>query len=145
MLHVLPLTNLEVGDDDITADKDYKHIFKWLRNLLLRDKGLYVQGVHIKPAMIRSHFASNNLTLTRIDYLLNPNDRQDVKLACDLLQNVWSLPDPPTDALPGFHQTWKCFKILGTLFHHILIPYICVDLSLSEQLEFSINPSWEQA
>jgi hypothetical protein len=26
----LPLMNLEVGDDDITADKDYKHVFKRL-------------------------------------------------------------------------------------------------------------------
>ena len=135
MLHVLPLINLEVGDDDITADKDYKHIFKWLRNLLLRDKGLYVHGVHIKPAVVRSHFASNNLTQTRIDYLLNPNDRQDVKLAYDMLQDIWSLPDPPADAQPGSHQTRKCLKILGALFYHILIPYICVDLSLSEQLE----------
>ena len=40
MLRVLPLMNLEVGEDDITADKDYKYIFKRLRNLLLRDKGL---------------------------------------------------------------------------------------------------------
>lgn len=135
MLHVLPLMNLEVGDDDITADKDYKHIFKRLRNLLLRDKGLYVHGVHLKPAVVRSHFASNNLTPTQIDYLLNPNDRQDVKLAYDILQDIWSLPNPPADAQPGFHQTRKCFKILGALFHHILIPYICIDLSLSEQLE----------
>ena len=36
-LSVLPLMNLEVGDDDVTADKDYKHIFKWCQNLLLRD------------------------------------------------------------------------------------------------------------
>jgi len=36
-LSVLPLMNLEVGDDDVTADKDYKHIFKRCRNLLLRD------------------------------------------------------------------------------------------------------------
>ncbi len=35
MLHPLPLMNLEVGDDDLTADKDYKHIFKRLRNLML--------------------------------------------------------------------------------------------------------------
>jgi hypothetical protein len=135
MLHVLPLMNLEVGDDDITADKDYKHIFKRLRNLLLRDKGLYVHGVHIRPAVVRSHFASNNLTSTWIDYLLNPNDQQDVKLAYDMLQEIRSLPNPHADAQPGFHQTRKCFKILGALFHHILIPYICVDLSLSEQLE----------
>ena len=30
MLCVLPLMNLEVGDDDLTADKDYKHVFKRL-------------------------------------------------------------------------------------------------------------------
>lgn len=135
MLRVLPLMNLEVGEDDITADKDYKHIFKRLRNLLLRDKGLDIHGVHIKPAVVRSHFASNNLTSTRIDYLLNPNDRQDVKLAYDMLQEIWSLPNPPTDALPGFRQTRNSFHLLGALFRHILIPYICVDLSLSEQLE----------
>jgi hypothetical protein len=105
MLHVLPLMNLEVGDDDITADKDYKHIFKRLRNLLLRDKGLYVHGVHIRPAVVRSHFASNNLTSTWIDYLLNPNDQQDVKLAYDMLQEIRSLPNPHADAQPGFHQT----------------------------------------
>jgi len=36
-LSVLPLMNLEVGNDDVTADKDYKHIFKRCRNLLLRE------------------------------------------------------------------------------------------------------------
>lgn len=35
MLNILPLMNLEVGDDNFTADKNYKHIFKWLQNLLL--------------------------------------------------------------------------------------------------------------
>jgi len=44
--------NLEVGDDDVTADKNYKHIFKRLRNLLLRDKGIYVFRIHVKPASI---------------------------------------------------------------------------------------------
>ena len=34
-LIVLSLMNLKVGDNDLTADKDYKHVFKRLRNLLL--------------------------------------------------------------------------------------------------------------
>jgi hypothetical protein len=123
--------NLEVGDDDLTADKDYKHVFKRLRNLMLRDKGFRIHEVHIKPSVIRSHFMSNNLTSTRINY---PNDRQDVKLAYDMLSDIWSLPDSPPDALPGFIQARTSFKILRELFRHVLIPYICVDLSLSEQL-----------
>ena len=51
-----------------------------------------------------------------------------------MLRDVWSLPDPPPDALPGFNQAQNSFKILRELFQHILIPYICVNLSLSEQL-----------
>ena len=35
MLCVLPLMNMEVGDDNLTADKDYKHVFKQLQNLML--------------------------------------------------------------------------------------------------------------
>ena len=134
MLYLLPLMNLEVGDDDLTADKDYKHVFKCLQNLMLREKGFHVHAVHIKPSVIRSHLMSNNLNSTRIDYLLNPNDRQDVKLAYDMLSDIWSLPDSPPHALPGFIQARSSFKILGELFRHILIPYICVDLSLSKQL-----------
>ena len=52
-----------------------------------------------------------------------------------MLRDVWSLPNPPTDSLPRFNQARKCFQVLGALFHHILIPYIWVDLSLLEQLE----------
>jgi hypothetical protein len=136
MLHVLPLMNLKVGDDDITVDKDYKHVFKCLRNLLLQDKGLIVHGVHLKPAVICSHFHSNNMTLTRINYLLNPDDRQDVKLAYDMPWDIWSLPDSGPDASPGFRQAWKSFQMLGAFLHYILIPYICIDLSLSKQLVY---------
>jgi hypothetical protein len=126
--------NLQVGDDDLTADKDYKHVFKRLRNLLLRENGSIVHGVHLKPSVLRSHFHNNNMTLMRINYLLNPNDRQDVKLAYDVLREVWTLPDSGPDARPGFYQARKSFQTLGALFLHIMMPYICIDLSLSEQL-----------
>ncbi len=70
----------------------------------------------------------------QIDYLLNPNDQQDVKLAYDLLREVWSLLDPEPDTLPDFCQAQKSFQMLRALFHHIIMPYICIDLSLSKQL-----------
>jgi hypothetical protein len=46
-----PLTflNLLVGEDDITADKDFKHIFKRQRNLILRNKGFVIEGFCITP------------------------------------------------------------------------------------------------
>lgn len=129
--------NLEVGDDDLTADKDYKHVFKRLRNLLLRIRGLIIHGIHITPAVIRSHLRSNGLTSTRIDSLLKPEDKQDVKLAYDLLHEIWSLPPASKSDLslrPGFTNTRSALRTLGSLFQHIVVPYLCVDLSLSEQL-----------
>jgi hypothetical protein len=51
-----------------------------------------------------------------------------------MLKDIWSLPDSPPEALPGFNQARKSFQILRELLCHILIPYICVDLSTSEQL-----------
>ena len=35
LLKPLQLLNLYVGDDDLTCDKDWKHVFKCWRNLLL--------------------------------------------------------------------------------------------------------------
>lgn len=102
MLHVLPLMNLMVSEDDLTSDKDYKHVFKQLCNLLLQDKGTVVHGVHLKPSVICSHLHNNDKTSMCINYLLNPDDLQDVKLTYDMLHEIWSLPDSQPDALPGF-------------------------------------------
>ena len=133
-LHMLPFMNLKVGDEDITADKDYKHVFKRLRNLMLHQRGFLVHGIHITPTVIKSHLRSNSLSSVRVDNLLKPEDKQDVKLAYDLLREIWSLPPASADTRPGFASTREAFRMLGTLVRHILIPYICVDLSLSEQL-----------
>ncbi|KAF8054223.1 hypothetical protein FPV67DRAFT_1763516 [Lyophyllum atratum] len=136
LLSPLPLMNLEVGDDDLTPDKDTKHIDKRARNLITRPKGLLVHGIHITPSIIRIHLLSNGMSTTRVDYLLNPNDKQDVKLAYDLLREIWMLPMAPTTKSPGFQDSRRAIQTLGTFFHYLLNPYICVDLSLSEQLEY---------
>jgi len=51
----LDLLNLFVGTDDITADKDYKHVFKGLCNTLLREKGSIVHGVRLTCGLICKH------------------------------------------------------------------------------------------
>jgi hypothetical protein len=67
----LPLMNLEVGDNDITADKNYKHVFKRLRNLVLRLRGFQVHGIHITTTTIRSHLRCNNIFSVRSNNILN--------------------------------------------------------------------------
>ena len=126
--------NLLVGDNDLTADKDYKHVVKRLRNLLLRKMGSMVNGFHITPALLRFHLKANGVSSLRLNYLLNPSDRQNVPLCYTLLKEVWSLPDPTPSDTPSFIAARKALQLLGSLFRHIVIPFIQINLSLHEQL-----------
>lgn len=58
----LELMNLLVGDDDVTPDKDFKHAFKFLRSLAMRDAGIEILGVHLSVATLRQHLLANGLT-----------------------------------------------------------------------------------
>src|SRR5258708_1408472 len=62
LLSPLRFMDFHVGEDDLTCDKDWKHIFKRFRNLLLRHRGVVVNGFRITPDIIRTHFKSNGLS-----------------------------------------------------------------------------------
>lgn len=126
---------LWVGDDDLTADKDYKHIFKRLRNTVLRPKGIFVRGIHLTPSVIKSHLRDSGHTDRHINSMFKPDDKQDVLLAYNLLRDLWSLPPASSSPQPGYAATREAIRIYGDLCYHLIVPYICVDLSLSEQLE----------
>ena len=102
ILSPLKFLNLHVGDDDLTCDKDWKHIFKQWRNLLLRQRGVVVNGVCITPDIIRDQFKSTGLSVEHIRPLFNPDDQQDVKMAFDMLKDIWSLPCSSTNSRRGF-------------------------------------------
>ncbi|KAJ7894909.1 hypothetical protein B0H14DRAFT_3426512 [Mycena olivaceomarginata] len=136
LLHDLEFMNLMVGEDDLTGDKDYKHCFKRLRNWLLRKRGLVIGDLEITMAIVRSQLQFHGLTPVRIGNLLQPNDRQDVKLAYDLLREIWRLPTLNSDSGKPlrFIETRETFQMLGSLFRHLIFPYVCTTLSLSDQL-----------
>ncbi|KAJ6623827.1 hypothetical protein B0H10DRAFT_2213199 [Mycena sp. CBHHK59/15] len=127
--------DFQVGEDDLTADKDPKHVFKRGRNRLLRMLGMKVFGVQITPAIIRAHLQHAGHSSQHINADLCPDDKQDVKQAYELLKDIWSLPPAPEGSSPGFTSARHALRIIGSLFYHLLFPYICVDLTLSEQLE----------
>ncbi|KAG6834094.1 hypothetical protein H0H93_011987, partial [Arthromyces matolae] len=131
----LPLMNRFVGDDDITADKDWKHVIKRFRNLLLRQRGIVVLGIRITPSIIRLHLQAAGLSSSHINSVLNPEDQQDVKLAFDLLKDIWSLSPASEDRSPGFRSARISLCVLGKLLYHTVFPYICVELTLSAQIE----------
>jgi hypothetical protein len=102
--HLCPLEflNLLVGPDDITADKDFKHIIKRLQNVFMLIKGVEVLGFCITPSILCSHLESNGVPPPRLQSLLNPNDKQDIVLVYSLLKEIWSLPPPPANSDPAF-------------------------------------------
>ena len=132
----LNLMDYFVGPDNITADKDYKHVFKRLRNTILRENGSLICGVHIMRAVIRKHLKDSGFTDTHINHVLDPTDKQDVMLAYSLLKDLWSLPMAnPVSSTPTYIKARDTLRIYGALLYHLIFPYICVELSLSEQLE----------
>jgi hypothetical protein len=134
--HLSPLVfmNLLVGQDDITADKDFKHVFKRQRNLMMRNKGIVIQGFCVTPPILRLHLESNGVLPYRLRALLNPNDRQDVVLGYSLLKEIWSLPLAPEGSSPSFARAHEALRLYGQFAHHLIIPYICINLNLDEQL-----------
>ena len=132
-----PLTflNLHVGDDELTCDKDWKHVFKWWCNLLLCQHGMVVNKVRITPDIIREQFRAAGLSAEHIQSLFNPEDQQDVKMAFDMLKDIWSLFRTSTNSRRGFLEAQEVLWILGKLLYYTIFPYLCVDLSLSEQIE----------
>ncbi|KAF8327198.1 uncharacterized protein EI90DRAFT_2928786 [Cantharellus anzutake] len=132
----LPLLNLMVGEDEITSDKDYKHVMKRLRHTHLRTSGVSIGRVQITPAVLRSHLEANGCSIARINNLLNATDKQDVTTMLNLMQLIWSLPPPlPTDK-PVLQETCIALNQHSKLLRYLILPYINIELSLYEQLKF---------
>ncbi|KAF8258591.1 hypothetical protein EI94DRAFT_1774150 [Lactarius quietus] len=116
---------LSLNPDDITADKDFKHILKRQRNLMCH-KGVLVQGFCVTPTILRAHLKSHGVPSHQLQSLLNPNDKQDVILAFSLLKEIWSLPPPPDDSNPSFAH----------FAHHLMMPYQLIHLSAAAHMAF---------
>src|ERR1700761_2246314 len=100
----------------------------------MRSRGVEILGFCITPSILRSHLESNGVSTPRLRSLLNPNDKQDVVLMYSLLKEIWSLPPPAADSSPSFARAREALLVYGQFAHHLLMPYICVELNLDEQL-----------
>lgn len=135
MLSSCRFLNTLVGPETLLEDKDYRHNFKQGRNGAMRASGVVVAGVHLTSSIIRYHFRSVGVSEHRIRYLLNPEDKQDVLMAISLLKELWSLPPPSSINTPGFAMSRNALRLLGRAYEHLVLPYTCVSMTLSEQLQ----------
>ncbi|KAH9041867.1 hypothetical protein EDB83DRAFT_2524007 [Lactarius deliciosus] len=123
LLRPLEFLNLLVGPDDITVDKDFKHIIKRQRNVFMRNKGVEILGFCITPSIHRSQLEYNGISSHQLRSLLNLNDKQDVVLAYSLLKEIWSLPPPPCELQPGLCSCPPCPKYLCAAAHVAFLLY----------------------
>jgi hypothetical protein len=129
----LALFNFLCGIDDETADIDYKHILKRLRNTPLWLKCMTLNGVVLTPQLLKRHLLKHGLKDERgINALLSPKDKQDVKLMYNL--SIATLPPPSQQDSPGEQQSRIILCLLGKLYSHLLDVYTNINLSLHQQL-----------
>ena len=88
LLGKLHLMNLLVGNNNITADKDPKHVMKRCRNFTIRKSGDMVNSFAVTPALVCFHLQANQVPLHHIAYLLNPTDCQDVPLCYTFMKEI---------------------------------------------------------
>ncbi|THU77743.1 hypothetical protein K435DRAFT_770008 [Dendrothele bispora CBS 962.96] len=136
LIYPLKHMNLLVGPDDITMEKDSPHNFKRARGYLIRPRGFEIQGIHITPSILKAHLRAEGHTATHINSLFKPDDLQDVPLAYQLHRDLWALPTETIGQNPRFQDERAAIKMISTMFYEfLLLPYICTELSLSEQLK----------
>ncbi|KAF8274383.1 hypothetical protein EI94DRAFT_1768655 [Lactarius quietus] len=126
LLQPLKFLNLLVGPDDITADKDFKHIIKCQWNIFMCAKGVEILGFCITPAILHSQLEYNGISTHRLGSLLNPNDKQDMLLTFSLLREIWSFPPPPTSCDPAFALARYSLNIAAV---HLMFLLYCHNLT----------------
>ncbi|KIJ12467.1 hypothetical protein PAXINDRAFT_14668 [Paxillus involutus ATCC 200175] len=142
----LPGLNLRTGNDLVTLDFDFKHVFKRFCTLIRSRAGMYLNNGRCINSFLLERY------LTMIDgideaatcKLLYLDDPQDVPRAVSLMRAVitlsqidpvkWALnsddPYPNADKIADF----DALKIIGHILDNLLQPYTNVNLTISEQV-----------
>ena len=118
--------NLLVGDDEVTADKDYKHIFKHFRSLVLREKGIMIYSFKITPEITKHHLLMSGHRAETVNAWMKPKDAQDVPMTLSLLCALWELPDLPDGTSrthPLMHDARTALKCFGRLLYYLVMCY----------------------
>ena len=125
-----------VGDQDITSDKDYKHVMKWLQHAHLHPNGVQVGLTQITPLVLQSQLESVGTSVNHLNNILNVADKKDVTTMFNLMQLIWTLSPPSPMDNPIHHQDQIALNQHSKLLQWLIHPYINVELSLHEQLKY---------
>ncbi|KIJ48758.1 hypothetical protein M422DRAFT_247109 [Sphaerobolus stellatus SS14] len=130
----LPLLNQNVGDHDETLDKDYRHIGKQARNTSIRAKGIDMCGITITPPILEHHLLDSGIAASRVQSLLQLNNKQDVPLAYGFLATIAKLAPPEQGKSATYIQACRALNVLGEFWMALITPYTDCAMSLRQQL-----------
>ncbi|THU94060.1 hypothetical protein K435DRAFT_669146, partial [Dendrothele bispora CBS 962.96] len=132
--------NLYTGDNNITMDFDYKHLFKRICTLLCSNEGMYIDTTKIDKNLLSRWFErieDHDWSDQTIYALLNPADAQNVPRAIKLIQVIIKLRQIETfDFTPAEERIHSSLCILAEMLEALLMPFIEITLTLSDQLEY---------
>ena len=80
-----------------------------------------------------NQFKSAGLSADHIMSVFNLDDEQDMKMALNMLKDIWSLPrvSKSINSNQGLLENHEALWILGKFLFHLVFPYICIDLALA--------------
>ena len=132
----MPGLNTYTSASGITGTCDPKHIFKHFGTLLRSPKGVSIFGDHITRDHVHELLCElPGMSSKQADQLLDPADKQNVPKAVQLLQHLLLLQNLDTLRTPSAARHHKSVDFIGQMMGHFLLPFISVNMSLSEQVK----------
>ncbi|EMD31048.1 hypothetical protein CERSUDRAFT_60567, partial [Gelatoporia subvermispora B] len=128
--------NLCVGDGDITADFDWKHLLKRFGRLLRTTQGIIVGDTVINHEILAAHLRDHpELSELEVQRLLNPADAQDVPRAVSFLQAVYSISSLPRDGCsPTQLHERRIIGVIGQTLNAFMDPFIRPSWNITQQI-----------
>ncbi|KAJ7848204.1 hypothetical protein B0H13DRAFT_2361998 [Mycena leptocephala] len=128
------LMNMRCGENDLTADFDWKHKFKNFASLLRSASGFLVADFHVSAIQLKARLRTlPNLDSVRLDALFNNKDHMNVKNAVSLHSGLYELSR--TIDLQQCDPGDIPIALLSRLCGYLVRPFKTPNMTLSEQLE----------
>ncbi|KAG0700353.1 hypothetical protein DFH29DRAFT_807752 [Suillus ampliporus] len=136
--------NLFTGDGEVTLDFDFKHIFKRICTLIQSPAGIVLNNGRVINSMVLLCYlvwlpAYDEEAVVK---LLYPDDPQDVPHAMELMQAIVKFCKHQQHAINDSFSTdidtradLNSIALLSALIESILLPFIDVSMSLSDQMK----------
>ncbi|KAG2044115.1 hypothetical protein BDR03DRAFT_977769 [Suillus americanus] len=141
----MPRLNTLTGDNEVTLDLDFKHIFKCICTLIRSPAGITLNnGCIINTMMLLRYLiwlpAQDEASVTK---LLHPDDPQDVPHAIKLMQAIVTFSKSQQASIDNSFSTdidlradLMSIKLLSDIMESILLLFININLSLTEQVQY---------